>query len=1196
MKLLSRLFLSSSLSVLFLPILCAQTTFTWNGDSGNWSETTNWTPNGVPASTDDVLITAEGTYSVTMDVDVSINNLTIGGSTGIQTLTLSDRILTIAGEAIVNSTGALSITSSTIAGSGTLSNQGALTTRTVVFDIGFDNANLATMYGRTTFNDTIITQENSEMTLRSYSNVQYVLISAKGFANKGLLHCRNDYVQGGGSIIVTDGTLTNDAEGSLHFAGYNNYYSCSLQAPLDNMGSITLDKTLVLNKPSAAHYNSGTITLALWDLTITQTGDGAGFVNTGTITIDNLRTLKVTGGDINIESGMILNNGLLSIVDGTVHMPPAYIHTGEAKLENCILNLPSTLTNQGSLTLYSTTINGSGFFTNEDTLTTRTVVFEMGFNNANLATMYGSTAFNDTLITQENSTMTLRSYSNVQYALTSAKGFTNKGLIHCRSDYVYNGGKITVSDGTLINAAEASMHFTGYNNYYSSSINAPLDNKGSITIDRTLVLNKPSAIHYNSGTISLALWGLTITQTGDGAGFVNTGTISIDSLRILKVTGGDFNTESGIFLKKGTVSAVEAIIHLPDVFTNVGSFSLDESILNCASSLTNQGSFTAYDTEINGSGFFTNDSTLTTRTVVFNMGLDNTGLATMSGHSTFNDTLITQPSSTMTVRNYSNVPYRFDPVKGFVNKGLMNCITSYSNYYGGGQLTSSEGMLINDVGGTINFAGGESSYYSGMYAPMVNHGEITVSHNTRFSHASAVFINWGSINVLPGWKLEFQGTSFSNQTGGLLMGGGTIDVEDLTFSNSGIIAPGASPGRLYLTGTLPQDASSEIDIELGGKEAGVSYDQLAVSGAAALDGTLNVELVDDFVPELGDVFEVVSFSSVTGDFVDINGLYTGHGVILNAAQTATSVTLNTTAHTNRMPVVERPIADLVADEDFDMITVALLDSIFSDEDISLGDELTFSCSSSGDLITFSLEDHLLTLYSMSDSNGVDSIFIDAMDIDQTTASDTIVFTINPVNDPPSDFDLLEPLNMQVLSSLDTILFSWNSASDVEEDPLIYTLHLYHPSWDTTVNSITDTSHLLIANASLPYDTEFQWTLFVTDGSETVHSSDTLSFTTKQKPVGIPNSGVFSGFSLGQNYPNPFGQETMITFSIPREEKVNLKIYDLNGRLIAILVSESLESGEYTVRWNAVGMSGGVYLYRLDAGKFQKVRRMILSDE
>ncbi len=96
MKLLSRLFLSSSLSVLFLPILCAQTTFTWNGDSGNWSETTNWTPNGVPASTDDVLITAEGTYSVTMDVDVSINNLTIGGSTGIQTLTLSDRILTIA--------------------------------------------------------------------------------------------------------------------------------------------------------------------------------------------------------------------------------------------------------------------------------------------------------------------------------------------------------------------------------------------------------------------------------------------------------------------------------------------------------------------------------------------------------------------------------------------------------------------------------------------------------------------------------------------------------------------------------------------------------------------------------------------------------------------------------------------------------------------------------------------------------------------------------------------------------------------------------------------------------------------------------------------------------------------------------------------------------------------------------------------
>ncbi len=250
----------------------------------------------------------------------------------------------------------------------------------------------------------------------------------------------------------------------------------------------------------------------------------------------------------------------------------------------------------------------------------------------------------------------------------------------------------------------------------------------------------------------------------------DTGTISIDSLRILKVTGGDFNTESGIILNKGTVTANETTIHLPDVYTNKGSISLDESILNCAASLTNQGIFTAYDTEFNGSGFFTNDSTLTTRTVVFNMGLDNSGLATMYGKSIFNDTLITQASSTMNIRSHSNVPFRFDPVKGFVNKGLINCNTGAADYYGGGQLTSSEGMLINDVGGTINFTGGGSSYYSGMYAPMVNHGEISVSHNTRFSHASADFVNMGSINVLKGWKLEFQGASFTNQSGGLKMG------------------------------------------------------------------------------------------------------------------------------------------------------------------------------------------------------------------------------------------------------------------------------------------------------------------------------------------------------------------------------------------------------------------------------------------
>jgi len=237
---------------------------------------------------------------------------------------------------------------------------------------------------------------------------------------------------------------------------------------------------------------------------------------------------------------------------------------------------------------------------------------------------------------------------------------------------------------------------------------------------------------------------------------------------------------------------------------------------------------------------------------------------------------------------------------------------------------------------------------------------------------------------------------------------------------------------------------------------------------------------------------------------------------------------------------------------------------------------------------------LLSIHSLPDSSGIVSIFINAMDIDQTKASDTIVFTINPVNDPPSDFGLLEPFNLEVPASLDTIMFLWNSASDVEEDPLIYTLYLYRPGWDTTVNNIADTSYRFVANSSLPYDTEFQWTAFVTDGSETVNSSDTLSFTTKQKPVGIPDGSLFNGFSLGQNYPNPFDRETMITFSIPREEKVNLTIYDLHGRLIAILVSDNLESGEHTIRWDATDMEGGVYLYRLDAGKFQKVRRMIRS--
>jgi hypothetical protein len=85
----------------------------------------------------------------------------------------------------------------------------------------------------------------------------------------------------------------------------------------------------------------------------------------------------------------------------------------------------------------------------------------------------------------------------------------------------------------------------------------------------------------------------------------------------------------------------------------------------------------------------------------------------------------------------------------------------------------------------------------------------------------------------------------------------------------------------------------------------------------------------------------------------------------------------------------------------------------------------------------------------------------------------------------------------------------------------------------------------------------------------------------------------SAFALAQNYPNPFNPSTRISFSIPYRTNVELKIYDVMGREVASLIKGLKEAGEYTVNFNAKELSSGIYFYRLRAGSFNAVKKMIL---
>ena len=82
------------------------------------------------------------------------------------------------------------------------------------------------------------------------------------------------------------------------------------------------------------------------------------------------------------------------------------------------------------------------------------------------------------------------------------------------------------------------------------------------------------------------------------------------------------------------------------------------------------------------------------------------------------------------------------------------------------------------------------------------------------------------------------------------------------------------------------------------------------------------------------------------------------------------------------------------------------------------------------------------------------------------------------------------------------------------------------------------------------------------------------------------------FALYQNFPDPFNPSTTIRYAIPKPCKVSLKIFNLLGELVAILVDQEQQQAYYEIRWGPQ-LPSGMYLYRLQAGDFVETKKLLL---
>jgi photosystem II stability/assembly factor-like uncharacterized protein len=94
-------------------------------------------------------------------------------------------------------------------------------------------------------------------------------------------------------------------------------------------------------------------------------------------------------------------------------------------------------------------------------------------------------------------------------------------------------------------------------------------------------------------------------------------------------------------------------------------------------------------------------------------------------------------------------------------------------------------------------------------------------------------------------------------------------------------------------------------------------------------------------------------------------------------------------------------------------------------------------------------------------------------------------------------------------------------------------------------------------------------------------------------AGNNNQSVPNDYLLEQNYPNPFNPSTVISFSIPQKGHTTLRVFDVTGKEVAVLINEYRNAGSFAVTFNASALSSGVYFYQLKSGDYSETKKMML---
>ena len=220
----------------------------------------------------------------------------------------------------------------------------------------------------------------------------------------------------------------------------------------------------------------------------------------------------------------------------------------------------------------------------------------------------------------------------------------------------------------------------------------------------------------------------------------------------------------------------------------------------------------------------------------------------------------------------------------------------------------------------------------------------------------------------------------------------------------------------------------------------------------------------------------------------------------------------------------------------------------------------------------------------------------------------VVVTSNDPNIPewtvPVSMELMEvPVELTSFtagSDADAVILRWNTATEknnlgfeVQKKETVNQNSADNPDWKkigfVAGNGTTAEPKIYSFKDENISNGTIQYRLKQVDLDGTVHFSDKIE---------IEINNIPKEFALSQNYPNPFNPATSVRYDISVQSQVTLNIYDGLGRLVKSLVNGVKEPGRYTITWNGRNnnnetVSSGFYIYKLKAGNFSAIKKMLL---